>query len=344
MSKKLSALDAAYSVLSESGQPLNNKEITRRVLDQALWQTKGKTPHSTLNARITVDIKKKGTNSRFQRSEKGMYALREWGLPEYKPTRKKRGVKQSQSVAGLQETFSMANSAEKVLTEHANMQPAHYQEIADKMLELGLVSAKGRLPDATLNAILEQEIKHAQQQGDVPRFYRQGRGYYGLNAWTNEGISQRIAQHNRKVRKRLLAQLQAMDWAAFEHVIGRLLIALGFEAVNVTQSSEEDGIEVHGTLVAGSVIRTQMVVQVRRWKDGKNIRKSTVEKLRGHLDAHQQGLIITTSDFSDGAQKEVQRADASPVATMSGDELVRALIANDIGIERKPYDLIDIAK
>ncbi len=343
MSTQLSALDAAYAVLLQAGQPLNNKEITRRVLEQSLWQTTGKTPGSTLNARITVDIKKKGEKSRFQRTKKGIYALREWGMPEYKPVRKKAAAKQSKPESPLQQTFVYANAAEKVLAEYANEQPAHYQEIADKMLELGLVSTQGSTPDATLNAILVQEIAQARQQGEIPRFYSQGRGYYGLNAWMGEGISYRIAQHNRKIRKKLLAQLQEMDGVAFEHLIGRLLIALGFQDVVVAPSSVEDSIDLHGTLVVGTVIQTRMVVRVVRLKSGKNIRKSTVQKLRDSLDAHEQGLLITPCDFSDGALNESHRNDVAPVALLGGEELVRVLIAHDIGIERKQYDLIDIA-
>jgi restriction system protein len=342
--QQLSALDAARAVLKQAGQPLHSKEITRRVIDQSLWKTTGKTPASTLNARIAVDIKKKGGRSRFQRTQKGVYALREWGLPEYNPAQKATTATETEPATALEQTFTFADAAEKILAEYANKQPAHYQEITDKMLELGLVASQGRTPDTTLNAILGQEIKRARQQGDIPRFFRQGIGHYGLTAWMDDGISQRIAQHNLHVREQLLAQLHTMTWEAFEHLIGRLLIALGFEDVTISPSSGDDELDLRGTLVVGAVIRTRMAVQVKRWERGNNIRRSTIKRMRSSLGAHEQGLIITTSDFSDGAQLETTRSNANPVAMMDGEELVRVLIAHDIGIERTAYDLIDLAK
>jgi restriction system protein len=61
------------------------------------------------------------------------------------------------------------------------------------------------------------------------------------------------------------------------------------------------------------------------------------------LGAHEQGLVITTSDFSSGARKEAERPDATPVALMKGDELVKLLVEHDIGVRRVPADLIELA-
>ena len=50
--KKLSALDAAYQVLSQAGESLRCEEITRRILEQGLWMTAGRTPVATVHARL----------------------------------------------------------------------------------------------------------------------------------------------------------------------------------------------------------------------------------------------------------------------------------------------------
>ena len=67
-----------------------------------------------------------------------------------------------------------------------------------------------------------------------------------------------------------------------------------------------------------------------------------VQQVRGSLSTHEQGLIITTSDFSKGAYDEAQEPDKIPVALMNGEQLVTLLIENDIGIHRISYDLIDL--
>lgn len=62
------------------------------------------------------------------------------------------------------------------------------------------------------------------------------------------------------------------------------------------------------------------------------------------LGAHEQGLVITTRDFSAGAKEETERPDATPVALMDGDQLVRLLVENDIGVRRARYELIELRK
>ena len=48
------------------------------------------------------------------------------------------------------------------------------------------------------------------------------------------------------------------------------------------------------------------------------------------------------SNFSLGARKEAERQDATPVALMNGEQLVNILVENDIGVQRKRCDLIEL--
>jgi Restriction endonuclease len=134
------------------------------------------------------------------------------------------------------------------------------------------------------------------------------------------------------VRRRLLERLKAMPPDAFESLIGQLLAAIGFADIEVTSYAGDGGVDVRGTLVVGDVIRTRMAVQVKRWKN--NIHTPTVQQVRGALGTHEQGLIITTSDFSSGAQTEAERPNAVPVGLMNGEQLVALLVEHDIGVRR----------
>lgn len=75
MASGRTCLDAAYDVLKAAGEPLHAREIARRMLDEGLWTSKGKTPDATVNARIAVDIKKLGSFSRFKRVAGATYTL-----------------------------------------------------------------------------------------------------------------------------------------------------------------------------------------------------------------------------------------------------------------------------
>ena len=96
----MNAIDAVEVVLAEAGEPLGYREITRRVLEQGLWQTEGLTPEATINARLGTDIKDLGAGSRFQRTAPGVFALRKWGLPEVAP----RGAKSKPGASPSAET------------------------------------------------------------------------------------------------------------------------------------------------------------------------------------------------------------------------------------------------
>jgi hypothetical protein len=82
-----------------------------------------------------------------------------------------------------------------------------------------------------------------------------------------------------------------------------------------------------------------MAVQVKRWKTKNHVQAPVVQQVRSSFGTHEQGLIITTSDFSAGAKREAERPNAVPVALMNGDKLVELLAEYQVGIRRQAHDL-----
>jgi hypothetical protein len=73
----MSGLDATYKILSESGQPINAKTITKIALEQEIWNPQGSTPDMTLSAALQTDVRKKGDKSRFAKANQpGHYIAR----------------------------------------------------------------------------------------------------------------------------------------------------------------------------------------------------------------------------------------------------------------------------
>ena len=74
--KKLSALDAAARVLGESGQAMNCQEMIEAMAANGYWTSPaGKTPGATLSSAILRELKMKGTDARFRKTEPGKFAL-----------------------------------------------------------------------------------------------------------------------------------------------------------------------------------------------------------------------------------------------------------------------------
>ncbi len=326
--------DAALQVLKDAGEPLHAEEIARRVLEQGLWSTSGKTPAATVAARLYTDLKTNGDASPFVLVSPQTFGLREAGhQPRQKPPSKgKRKTK----------TYSFTDAAERVLEQFGNKKPMHYRQITEKALAKGWAVTSGKTPEATMYAQVLTEIKRDQKRGKQPRFVQHGRGYVGLSRWMGRGLAFDIEQHNKRVRQSMHKRLFTMEWADFEELIARLLAEIGFEDVEVTQRSGDKGIDVRGTLVVGEVIRTRMAVQVKKWKQSNRVQAPIVQQVRGSLGTHEQGLIITTSDFGAGARTEAARANAVPVALMNGEQLVALLAQYQIGIKRRTHDIIEL--
>jgi restriction system protein len=328
---------------------LSTREITQRMINRGLWQTDGKTPDATVNAAIAVDIKKNGTHSLFQRTDEGVYVLQEWGLPEFHALGKSADMENDTHQPTLDisttKSFSFTDAAEQVLKQFGGNKPMHYRAITKKALELDLIKTKGLTPEATLYSQILSEIRRQDRRGNTPRFIMQRGGLVSLSSWQPieaVGLASQIEQHNKQARKKFHEHLLSKDPKDFEELIGKLLNAMGFQDVIVTKYSGDNGIDVRGTLVVGDVIRVNMAVQVKRWKD--NVLAPIVQQVRGSLGPHDQGLIITTSDFSPGAIEDARRADRVPVALMNGDQLVDLLVEHSIGVHRTSYQLIELGE
>ena len=325
---RMKVRDAAIAVLKEAGKPLHVREITRLILSKGLWKTSGKTPDATVGSRLYSD-----------RSVFTLPKPKTFGLVEWESSSK--AVANTHPQATLAKTYSFIESALKVLEKFGGKSPMHYKEITEKAIKEGwLIADDNKTPEASMYSQILREIERCNRRGEQPRFVKHGKGFVGLSRWMAKGLVFEIENHNKKVRKELHKHLLDMEWDDFESLIARLLGEMGFEGIEVTDKVKDGGIDVRGTLIVGYVIRTQMAVQVKRWKA--NVQTPTVQQVRGSLGPHEQGLIITTGGFTKGARENAAKPEFKPVALMNGEQLVTLLVENGIGIDRQSHDLIEL--
>ena len=73
--KKLSALDAAAKVLAETGQAMTCAALIEAMAAKGYWTSPGgKTPAATLYSAILKELKTKGANARFKKTDRGQFA------------------------------------------------------------------------------------------------------------------------------------------------------------------------------------------------------------------------------------------------------------------------------
>jgi len=73
---KMSALDAAAKVLAETKTPMTCREMIDAMAAKGYWTSPaGKTPDRTLYSALLRQIAAKGKDARFQKTERGKFAL-----------------------------------------------------------------------------------------------------------------------------------------------------------------------------------------------------------------------------------------------------------------------------
>ena len=234
---------------------------------------------------------------------------------------------------------SYADAAHQVLRAHSKGAPLHYRSITDIAIDEGLIKPGGRTPEASMNATITQDIKRRERAGRNQRFKAHGRGMYSLAVPTGP-LGGAVNQRNQEVRRRLRVLLAELDPREFEALIGELLVALGFEGVEVTRYSGDGGIDVRGTLSVGGVTEVETAIQVKRWM--KNVSGRTVRELRGALGPTERGLIITLSSFTRDARKEGAAENRTPVSLLDGEQLIDLLVDLEIGVRRRRVDIYEI--
>ncbi len=225
----------------------------------------------------------------------------------------------------LEAAFTILNQAK---------QPLHYTDITQQALVAGILDTQGQTPEASMGSRLYVDTKKPDS-----RFKRVKRGVFGLAENQPAGIVQRIEILNQQTRAELRQRLFKIPPDRFEVLISQLLTTLGFEeeTIEVTSYSNDGGIDVRGILNAAGITRINAAVQAKRWK--KNIQAPAIQNLRGALKVDEQGIFITTSQFSKGAIAEAEAPGKTPISLIDGDKLVRLLIQHEIGVVLERHTL-----
>lgn len=215
--------------------------------------------------------------------------------------------------------------------------PLSYVEITTRALTKKILDTKGQTPEATMGSRLYVDTKRPNS-----RFKRVDRNSFELADVQSPTIGQNINAINQGVRTELHRRLMQMPPSRFEALIGELLLALGFEEdkLQVTTYSGDGGIDVRGVLNASGVTEMNAAVQVKRWKG--SIQAPIVRDLRGSLTVREQGILITTSRFSKGAETEAQAPGKSRISLVDGEKLLDLLMLHKIGVSDEAYTVYSL--
>jgi restriction system protein len=196
-------------------------------------------------------------------------------------------------------------------------QPLHYREITRRALGQGLIESKGKTPEATMNAQLAVNIKRAEEGGPPSPFVRGGRGVFGLREWGETMPTTPTTDEQPQP-----------SYLSYKEAALRVLREVGqsLSAQDITQRAIKQGL-----------INPQGLTP-----DTTNVQRPAVSQLRGDmalLDVD-QGMIITTGDFSHGAKDMARVRNVAPTTLIDGGRLTDLLIEYDIGVRREKVEVL----
>lgn len=238
-------------------------------------------------------------------------------------------------------TFSFLACAEKVLREFGEKKPMHYRAITAKAIEQGWLVSDGETPETTMNAQIGSDIRRRQAGRKQQIFVQHGKGFIGLSEWMSHGIRFQAEEHNKSVMAKMLKRLHSISPQQFENLVRALLEAMDFVDTTVTSASGDGGIDVRGTWRVADGIEIRMAIQAKRWKA--NVQSPVVQAVRGSLTGSERGMIITTSDFSKGAQEEAaDPRKASTISLVNGEQLVKLLVQYGVGVKSDAINILEL--
>lgn len=150
-------------------------------------------------------------------------------------------------------------------------------------------------------------------------------------------ILELLEEQNRSFRTQLRQKLMELTPAQFEQFAGRLLEKLGFQDVQVTGRAGDGGIDGHGKLEMG-IVRVEAAFQVKRWQQ--NVPRPEIDKFRGAIQGQfDQGIFITTSDFTEDAKQASTRPGTVPIVMINGDKIIDIALEQKLGIKTEPLTI-----
>jgi restriction endonuclease Mrr len=203
------------------------------------------------------------------------------------------------------------------------------------------------LPYQSLYMAIQQENQRLEELGERTRFItsRDGeeRGWVRLREASEfvrgsaaSEIEASVQAQNEAVGEEIRAWLQRIDWRTFESTfLTRVLEALGFQDVQITQATRDGGADARVVYQRG-VVGARAIVSAKRWTT-RTVAVDEVRMMRGVKGEEDTAIIVTTGRFSADAQNEAKPGQNQRVVFLiDGDKLVEICKRHQIGVKMVP--------
>lgn len=153
-------------------------------------------------------------------------------------------------------------------------------------------------------------------------------------------LEELLRKHIHDIRGNIMNKLLILHPSGFEKLSGKLLESQGFNNIQIIGRTGDGGIDGNGNLQLG-IVTIKAAFQVKRWQN--NVGRPILDQFRGAIQGtHDQGIIITTSDFTDEAKQASSRPGTVPIVLINGQKVIDIMIEKNIGIKCQPLNITQI--
>ncbi|PPD58094.1 restriction endonuclease [Dehalogenimonas etheniformans] len=149
-----------------------------------------------------------------------------------------------------------------------------------------------------------------------------------------EALENAYNELNSALADELLQKIKDSDPGFFENTVIELLVQMGYggsikDAGQVVGKSGDEGID--GTIKEDKLGLDVIYIQAKRWEG--TVSRPEVQKFAGALQGQRakKGIFITTSGFSDEAERYAQQIE-SKIVLIDGAKLTELMIEHNIGV------------
>ena len=140
-------------------------------------------------------------------------------------------------------------------------------------------------------------------------------------------------------KQKVLQKLQDLTPQQFQRFAVSLLSAYGFVEMRVTGRSGDGGIDGHGKLKVGLALMN-VAFQCKRWQG--QVGRPEIDKFRGAIQGEfEQGIFLTTSDFSAPSREASIKRGAAPIVLLNGETVAQLMIDKGLGVRRRPIEIYE---
>lgn len=262
-------------------------------------------------------------------------------------------TKKSSSNTVETQPLSFADAAERILRQAGK--PLTHKELAQKALDDHLIQTESSTPDISMHVSIRSEMKRRETRGEPQRFVFLGNGRFSLVdliAGTPTQKTKTALDQVRESRSEAADELYKKLTAAnngpyFETMVADLLVAMGYQDVQVIGGKDDQGVDILCEKRDG-LLKVRIAIQCKCKALNQKIGPKDVSTLRDNLSTYQcqQGIVVTTSELNDTAKAKGKEANKEPIHYIEHHELLDLFAEYGIGIrsEQVRFYQVDVSQ